>query len=155
MAPGCSLYVLLRRGKPSLFYFYLFMIDIERGGVGRDTGRGRSRLRAGSQTRDSISGTPGSRPGPKAGAEPLSHPRKPSIYTITWSSAGGPPVQKHILPNCLRVSSPESHWRSPGDWDTAGKSHRRLQSPYHLQIILLGIGVDTERIMIKAKLRAT
>ena len=48
------------------------MIDIERE-RGRDTGGGRSRLHAGSVTWDSIlgldPGTPGSRPGPKAGAK--------------------------------------------------------------------------------------
>ena len=53
------------------------MIDIERE-RGRDTGGGRSRLHAGSPTWDSIPGldpgTPGSRPGRKAGTKPLSHP---------------------------------------------------------------------------------
>ena len=48
----------------------------------RDTGRGRSRLLAGSPTRDPIPGpdpgTLGSRPGPKAGVKPLSHPGIPS-----------------------------------------------------------------------------
>ena len=47
---------------------------------GRDTGRGRSRLHAGSPTWDSglDPRSPGSRPGPKAGAKPLSHPGIPS-----------------------------------------------------------------------------
>ena len=53
---------------------------------GRDTGRGRSRLHAGSPTRDSIlgldPGTPGPRPGPKAGAKPLSHPGIPNTETL-------------------------------------------------------------------------
>ena len=44
---------------------------------GRDTGRGRSRLHAGSLMWDLIPRTPGPRPGPKAGAKPLSHPGIP------------------------------------------------------------------------------
>ena len=43
---------------------------------GRDTGRGRSRLHAGSPM-GLDPGTPGSCPGPKAGAKPLSHPGIP------------------------------------------------------------------------------
>ena len=46
---------------------------------GRDTGRGRSKLHAGSLMRDSIPGidprTPESSPEPMAGAKPLSHPK--------------------------------------------------------------------------------
>ena len=57
------------------------MIDIERG---RDTGRGRSRLHAGSPTWDSIPGLHDRYgPGPKAGAEPLSHPGIPVNYVLT------------------------------------------------------------------------
>ena len=59
------------------------MIDTQRE-RGRDTGRDRSRLHAGSPTWDLIvgldPGTPGSRPGLKAGAKPLSHPEIPSNY---------------------------------------------------------------------------
>ena len=48
---------------------------------GRVTGRGRSRLHAGSMHREPDvgfnPGSPGSRPGPKAGAKPLSHPGIP------------------------------------------------------------------------------
>ena len=55
-------------------FIYLFMRDTERG---RDTGRGRSRLHAGSPMRDSIPG-PGSRPEPKADAQLLSHPGVPN-----------------------------------------------------------------------------
>ena len=55
-------------------FMYLFMRDTKRG---RDTGRGRSRLHAGSQTQDSIPGPPGSRPGWKADAPPLSPPDTP------------------------------------------------------------------------------
>ena len=47
------------------------MRDIERG---RDTGRGRSRLLAGSPIQDSI---PGSQSEPKADAQPLSYPGVP------------------------------------------------------------------------------
>ena len=47
------------------------MIDI-----GRDTGRWRGRLHAGSLTRLDP-GTPGPRPGPKAGAKLLRHPGIP------------------------------------------------------------------------------
>ena len=54
----------------------LFVIDIE-----AETGGGRSRFHARSLTRDSIpgldSGTPGSRPGRKAGAKLLNHPGIP------------------------------------------------------------------------------
>ena len=54
------------------------MKDTERG---RDIGRGRSRLHAGSPMWDSILGldprTPGSRPGPKAGAKPAEPLRDP------------------------------------------------------------------------------
>ena len=49
---------------------------------GRDTGRGRSRLHAGSPMWDSP-GTPGSGPGPKAGAKPLSHPGVPRFVFLT------------------------------------------------------------------------
>ena len=45
---------------------------------GRDTGGGRSRLHAGSPIWDLIRGTPGSRPGLKAGAKSLSHPGIPN-----------------------------------------------------------------------------
>ena len=48
---------------------------------GRDTGRGRSRLPAGSPTWDQDTGTPGSGPGPKASAKPLNHLGVP-IYQI-------------------------------------------------------------------------
>ena len=51
---------------------------------GRDTGGGRSRLHAGSQTWDSIR-TPGLCPGPKAGAKPLSHPGIPTFSVILVS----------------------------------------------------------------------
>ena len=58
--------------------FYLFMRDRKRERErGRDTGRERSRLHAGSPMRLNP-GTPGSRPGPKAGAKLLSHPGIPS-----------------------------------------------------------------------------
>ena len=50
------------------------MRDTERG---RDTVRERSRLLAGSPMWDSIPGTSGSCPEPKAGAQPLSHPGIP------------------------------------------------------------------------------
>ena len=57
------------------------MIDRERE-RSRDIAGGRSRLHAGSPTWDSIPGldpwTPGSRPGPKVGTKPLSHPGIPS-----------------------------------------------------------------------------
>ena len=53
------------------------MIDTERE-RGRDTGRGRSRLHAGNPDAGLDPGTPGSRPGPKAGVKPLSHPGIPN-----------------------------------------------------------------------------
>ena len=45
---------------------------------GRDTGRGKSRLLTRSPVQDSTPG-PGSRPEPKADAQPLSHPGVPSL----------------------------------------------------------------------------
>ena len=54
------------------------MIERERE-RGRDTGRGRSRLHAGSLT-GLDPGTAGSRPGPKVGAKPLRHPGIPIIF---------------------------------------------------------------------------
>ena len=52
------------------------MRDIERERErGRDTGRGRSRLHAGSLMWDSIPGTPGSRPEPKGDALTAEPPR--------------------------------------------------------------------------------
>ena len=50
--------------------FYLFIHERQRG---RDTERGRNKLLAGSLMWDSILGL-GSRPEPKADAQPLSHP---------------------------------------------------------------------------------
>ena len=55
--------------------FYLFIHERHRE-RGRDTGRGRSRLHAGSLMWDSVPGL-GSHPEPKAEAEPLSHPGIP------------------------------------------------------------------------------
>ena len=51
------------------------MRDTQRG---RDIGRGRSRLPVGSPMWDSIPGTLGSQPEPKANAQPLSHPGAPA-----------------------------------------------------------------------------
>ena len=55
---------------------------------GRDTGRGRSRLHAGSPTRDLIlgldPGTPGSCPRLKAGAKLLSHPGIPDFHSYLY-----------------------------------------------------------------------
>ena len=48
------------------------MIDIEKE-RGRGTGRGRSRLHAGEPHKGLDPGTPGLRPGPKAGPKPPSH----------------------------------------------------------------------------------
>ena len=48
----------------------------------RDIGRGRSRLHAGNPMWDSIPGHPGSRPGLKADAQPLSHPGVPYTYNF-------------------------------------------------------------------------
>ena len=60
------------------------MIDIERE-RGRDTGGGRSRLHARSPMW-TLSETPGSLPGPKAEAKPLSHPGIPQFF---FNTAGG------------------------------------------------------------------
>ena len=55
----------------------------------RDTGGGRSRLHAGSRTWDVglDPRTPGSRPGPKAGAKPLSHPGIPYFRVLTLGNS--------------------------------------------------------------------
>ena len=65
----------LKVEKIQVFYkrFYLFIHKRHRD-RGRDSGRGRSRLPAGILMWDSILGPPGSRPEPKADAQPLSHP---------------------------------------------------------------------------------
>ena len=57
----------------AFFRFYLFMRDIERG---RDTSRGRSRLPTDLRTL-------GPHPGPKANAQPLSHPGIPAVHFST------------------------------------------------------------------------
>ena len=57
------------------------MIDRERE-RGRDTGRGRSRLHTGSPNVGLDPWTPGSCPGPKAGAKLLSHPGIPYSWTL-------------------------------------------------------------------------
>ena len=49
---------------------------------GRDTGRGRSRLPAGSPMWDLDPRTLGSHPEPKADAQLLSHPAVPQLYFI-------------------------------------------------------------------------
>ena len=51
---------------------------------GRDIGRGRSRLHApGAQSNVGFDpGSPGSCPGPKAGAKPLHHPGIPVVYIV-------------------------------------------------------------------------
>ena len=60
-------------------FIYLFTRDIERG---RDIGRGRSRLHAGANE-GLDSGTPGSRPKPKADTQPLSHPGIPHLSLLS------------------------------------------------------------------------
>ena len=57
--------------------FYLFIYERHRK-RGRDIGRRRSRIPAGSLIPDSIPGLPGSQPEPKADAQPLSHPGAPN-----------------------------------------------------------------------------
>ena len=74
---------------------------------GRDTGRGRSRLHAGSPMWDSIlgldPGTPGSCPGPKAGAKLLSHPGIPLptvFFDVPWANYienSFPPINHLII----------------------------------------------------------
>ena len=67
-------------------FIYLFMIDTE-GVLGRDTGRGsiqgaRHRTRSWDSIPGLDPGTTGSRPGPKAGAKPLSHPGIPYLFVF-------------------------------------------------------------------------
>ena len=57
--------------KIKILFIYLFMRDRERE-RGRDSDRGRSRLQEPDAGLDPRS--PGSHPGPKAGAKPLNHP---------------------------------------------------------------------------------
>ena len=71
-----------------LFFFYFFIHERPRGG--RDTGRGRSRLHAGSPMWDTIPG-PRDHTEPKTGAQPLSHP-------------GVPEIKSYLLEVCLKVS---------------------------------------------------
>ena len=49
----------------------------------RDTGRGRGRLMQGARC-ETQSGTPGSHPGPKADAQPLSHPGLRKKNLLNW-----------------------------------------------------------------------
>ena len=58
---------------------------------GRDTGRGRSRLPAGSPTWDSILGLQDHALGLKAGAKPLSHPicPPPKIFKVIFTPIVG------------------------------------------------------------------
>ena len=53
------------------------MRDTERG---RDTGRGRKQAPCREPDVGLYPGTPGSRPGPKAGTKPLSHPGVPNSF---------------------------------------------------------------------------
>ena len=62
------------------------MRDTEKG---RDIGRGRSRLPAGSPTWDTIPDK-GSQPEPKADAQPLSHPGVPQELILNQSSPCSP-----------------------------------------------------------------
>ena len=80
--------------KKRFIYLFLFMIDTERE-RGRETQEeGEADSMPGAR-RGLDLGTPGSRPGPKAGAKPLSHPRIPSWVTVKQSPA--------IAPSCLEV----------------------------------------------------
>ena len=85
---GCTLVHLFRIDinmiiSPNYDFFFkiLFTYSLETHtgwGVGRDTGRGRNRLHAGSPTTWGLHPeTPGSCPGLKAGAKLLSHPGIP------------------------------------------------------------------------------
>ena len=61
-----------------IFLFFFFVYDSHRERErGRDIGRGRSRLHVLGARCGIRSGSPGSRPGPKAGAKPLRHPGIP------------------------------------------------------------------------------
>ena len=57
---------------------------------GRDIGRGRSRLHAPGARHGFDPGSPGSRPGPKAGAKPLRHPGIPVDMYINLISSNLP-----------------------------------------------------------------
>ena len=86
-----------------LRFIYLFTRDTE---TGRDTGRGRSRLHAGSPYVGLDPRTPGSRPGPKAGAKPLSQPGIPSSCFLQPSPPGSfPPSGLCFRSYCLLRSS--------------------------------------------------
>ena len=87
--PGCWDHDLSQRqmldqlrhtGTPIFLRFYLFIHERQRQRErGKDTGRGRSSLHAGSPTWDSIPDSPESRPGLKVGAKLLSHSGIPGI----------------------------------------------------------------------------
>ena len=71
-----------------IFLKILFIHERQRE-ICRDTGRGRSRLqsREPDMELDPDPGTPGSRPGLKAGAKPLSHPGIPT-FGIFYTNIG-------------------------------------------------------------------
>ena len=82
---------IIRKVSVSCAYFFFFFLRIlfihERHTQrGRDIGRGRSKLHAGSQRE--TPGIPGSHTGLKAGTKPLSHPGIPVVHISTRAAVG-------------------------------------------------------------------
>ena len=123
-----------------IFYFKDFVYLFVRG---RDTGRGRSRLHAGSRTWDS-SQIAASCPEPKADAEPLSHPGVPYHIFFIHSSVEGQLGSFHSLDivdiATINIEIGISGWRSglahafgpgrnPGDPGSNPMSGSRCMEP--------------------------
>ena len=88
------------------FNFYLFMIVTERE---RERQRHRQREKQAPCREPDVGldpGTPGSRPGPKAGAKPLSNPGIPIMF-LMWVSLGSSCLELFVLLGfgCLGFSS--------------------------------------------------
>ena len=93
----------------SLFFLFLFIYDShterERG---RDIGRGRSRLHAPEPDVGFDPGSPGSRPGPKAGSKPLHHPGIPHLFIFAFGvkfKKSSPRLMSRRLPSIFSSRS--------------------------------------------------
>ena len=87
--------------KKKILFNYLTEIASKRGNTSRGSGRGRSRLTAQGPDVGLDPTTPGSRPEPKADAQPLCHPRAPgnlilSTLLLTLFSSSETTTKGHL-----------------------------------------------------------